>query len=260
MATISSYDSSSISVLFSSLNKNSTSSTSSLFSGSGDLLGINYSDYATIRNGSYFKLMKAYYSMDGESEVSSIATTTSTTKESAKKLASIESSAESMKEAADALLEKGSKTLFNKTTVTDESGTTSTQYDTDAIYDAVKKFADSYNNLIDATDESNTSNITNAAKRMVNLTNANEKLLEKVGITVDEDNKLVVDEEKFKKADMDTVKSLFNTTGGYGYQVDAQAAMINYYAESEASKSNTYGSNGSYTYNYSTGELYNTSI
>ncbi len=259
MATISGYDSSSISVLFSSLNKSSSSS-SSLFSSSSDLLGINYSDYATIRNGSYYKLMKAYYTLDGsDSEVSSIVSNTSTSKDSTKKLASIESNAESLKEAADALLEKGSKNLFEKKTVT-EDGKTSTQYDTDAIYDAVKKFADNYNDLIDATEESNTSNITNAAKRLVNLTKANEKLLEEVGITVDEDNKLVVDEEKFKKADMDTVKSLFNTTGGYGYQVDAQASMINYYAESEASKSNTYGSYGSYTYNYSTGELYNTSI
>lgn len=259
MATISGYDSSSISVLFSSLNKSSSSS-SSLFSSSSDLLGINYSDYATIRNGSYYKLMKAYYTLDGsDSEVSSIVSNTSTSKDSTKKLASIESNAESLKEAADALLEKGSKNLFEKKSVT-EDGKTSTQYDTDAIYDAVKKFADNYNDLIDATEESNTSNITNAAKRLVNLTKANEKLLEEVGITVDEDNKLVVDEEKFKKADMDTVKSLFNTTGGYGYQVDAQASMINYYAESEASKSNTYGSNGSYTYNYSTGELYNTSI
>lgn len=54
MASISGYDSSSLGVLFSSLNRNNT--TSSLLGGGSDLLGINYSDYATIRNGSYFKL------------------------------------------------------------------------------------------------------------------------------------------------------------------------------------------------------------
>ena len=59
MATISGYDSSSIGVLFSSLNSGRTN-TSTMF-GTSDLLGINYSDYATIRNGSYTKLMKAYY-------------------------------------------------------------------------------------------------------------------------------------------------------------------------------------------------------
>ena len=58
MATISGYDSSSIGVLFSSLNSGSTK-TSAMF-GTSDLLGISYSDYATIQNGSYTKLMKAY--------------------------------------------------------------------------------------------------------------------------------------------------------------------------------------------------------
>ncbi len=54
MATISGYDSSSIGVLFSSLNSGRTN-TSTMF-GTSDLLGINYSDYATIRK---WKLHKA---------------------------------------------------------------------------------------------------------------------------------------------------------------------------------------------------------
>ena len=49
---ISGYDSNSISMLFSGIGgKNSGT----------DILGINYSDYATIKNGSYGKLMKSYY-------------------------------------------------------------------------------------------------------------------------------------------------------------------------------------------------------
>ena len=259
MASISFYDSSSISVLFSSLN-NSSNKTSLLNSG-GDLLGINYSDYATIRNGSYFKLMKAYCNTtEGNENIKQAVSSTSTSKDSAKKLSSIESNSDDLKEAADALLAKGSKSVFEKTSSVDENGKWTEKYDTEAIYKAVKKFAASYNDLVDATEDTKTSNIENAAKRMNNLTKANEKLLADVGITVDEDDKLVVDEEKLKKADMTTVKSLFNTTGGYGYQAAAQASMIHYYAESEASKANTYGSNGTYTYNYSTGELYNTSI
>ena len=65
MATISGYDSASIGVLFSSLNTKSGSGTT-------DLLGINYTDYATIRSGSYFKLLKSYYSMDSSDEVKKI--------------------------------------------------------------------------------------------------------------------------------------------------------------------------------------------
>lgn len=262
MATISSYDSSSISTLFSSLN--SRNRTSSFLGGTNDLLGINYSDYATIKSGSYYKLMKAYYSIDnadGDNAVNNIVNkNTSTAKDSASKLSSIEDAADKVNTAADELMVKGSKSLFEKKTVTDESGKTTEQYDTGAIYKAVKKFANSYNELVEDASESNTSNISRAAKNLVNLTKANEKLLSQVGITVDEDNRLKIDEETFKKADMSKVKSLFNTTGSYGYQASAQASMIHYYAESEASKSNTYGSTGKYTYNYSTGEIYDTGI
>ena len=55
MATISGYNSYSMGVLFSGLN--TTSSKNSLFSSSmsgSDILGINYSDWATIKSGSYF--------------------------------------------------------------------------------------------------------------------------------------------------------------------------------------------------------------
>ena len=100
----------------------------------------------------------------------------------------------------------------------------------------------------------------NSSKRLLDLTTVNQRLLSKVGITVDEDLHLVVDEKKFKEADMGVVKSIFGSTGGYGYSASAQASMISYHAQYQASKSNTYGNNGGYTYNYSTGELYNTYI
>ena len=258
MATISGYDSASIGVLFSSLNQNNNNSTS-LFSSSSDMLGISYTDYATIRSGSYYKLLKAYYGDDCSSEVKS-ALSTSTSKDDTNTLARIESAAEDMKESAATLMTTGSKSVFEKVTTTDEEGVTKTDYDTDAIYKAVKAFADDYNNLLDQAVESNTTNILRGARTMVNYTKVNEGLLAKVGITIGEDNKLEVDEEAFKKADMSTVKNLFGTRGSYGYQIQTQASLIETYAKSEAAKSNTYSSSGSYTYNYNTGELYNSTI
>lgn len=257
MATISGYDSSSLSILFSSFNNSKTGS------GAADMLGINYSDYATIRSGSYYKLMKAYYSTDASKEVSSIASNkvnTSTSKDDTKTIAAIEGASDDLKASADALLERGTKSLFKTERVTDEKGNVSEQYDTDKIYKAVSKFADEYNSLVDKASESNTANISSAAERLVKMTGYNEKMLEKVGITVDEDNHLKIDEKAFKAADMSKVKSLFNERGGYGYQVSAQASMINYYAENEASKSNTYTNSGTYTYNYNSGTLYNEGI
>ena len=98
MATISGYNSYSMGVLFSGLN--TTSSKNSLFSNSmsgSDILGINYSDWATIRSGSYFKLLNAYYGKGGQVSASDDTTSssTSTSKDSTRTLAVIESDAKS---------------------------------------------------------------------------------------------------------------------------------------------------------------------
>ena len=145
MATISYYDSSSISVLFSSFNNNNNNRYSN-YNFTSDMLGINYSDYATLRNGSYGKLLKAYYATEN-SDVSSLVNNSTTSKDSSKTLGLIESDADKLKEAADALLEKGRKSVFEKKSVTETDGTVSEKYDVDAIYSAVDKFVKNYNEV-----------------------------------------------------------------------------------------------------------------
>ncbi|MGN0341912.1 MAG: hypothetical protein ACI4DO_03885 [Roseburia sp.] len=248
MATISGYDSGSISTLFSSLNTGSGSSNT--LSG---LYGINVTDYTTIRNGSYGKLMKAYYS-DKDLPISQ---STSTAKDSSNVLARVENSAENLKEAADDLLTVGNKSVFNKVDIKDEDGNVKKDYDTDAIYKKVNAFVTKYNSMIESGGDSNTTGVLTAVSSMVNRTEQNSSLLSQIGISIDEDNKLTLDEDTFKKSDMTIAKSLFNGTGSYGYQISAQASMANFYAENEAAKANTYTSSGLYTYNYTTGEIYN---
>lgn len=215
------------------------------------------SDYASIKNGSYGKLMKAYYTKAGSTEA---LTNNSTSKDSAKTLASIQTATDDLKESADALLVKGSKSLFNQVdiTTTDSEGqsTTTKGYDTDAIYKAVSNFAKNYNSVIKAADESNTSSIQNRTENMMRATISNSKLLSKVGITLNEDSTLSIDEGSFKKADMNTVKTLFNGNGSYGYQVSAQASLINFAADNESSKSNTYDFSGKYSNTYNAGNLF----
>lgn len=257
MAGISAYDSASIGVLFSSLNNNSNRSAGNLGGLTSDMLGINYSDYATIRSGSYLKLMKAYYGMDASDEVKKAVSSTSTSKDDAKTLARIEDSSEELKASSDALLEKGKKSVFNAKDVTTEDGKVKTEYDTEAIYKAVNEFVDDYNDVMEKASDSATSNIKGAAERLSRMADINAKTLAKVGITINSDDELEIDKETFMKADMNVVKSLFNERGGFGYQVSSQASMVHYYAENEASKSNTYSNGGTYTYNYNTGSLYN---
>ena len=231
MASISGYDSSSLGVLFSSLNRNNT--TSSLLGGGSDLLGINYSDYATIRNGSYFKLLSAYYSKsDSTDSTTTVSPSISTGKDS----------------------------VFNKVEKTAEDGTKTQEYDRDAIYKAVKSYVDDYNSLLDRADDSKTKSILRAANFLKSNARANEKTLEKAGITVDADGRLSVDEKSFEKADMDKLKSLFTTHGSYATQTNVDLLKIASNAKSEAAKANTYSKKGMYTYNYSTGDLYNSGI
>lgn len=239
----------------------------SMSSSSGGLGNLNFlSDYASIKNGSYGKLMKAYYAKDSSKEVTSVAEqtknkrTTSTAKDSAKTLSEIEGAADGLKESADALLKTGSKSVFNKIDVesTDEYGMTQTskEYDVNAIYKSVSGFVEDYNKVIKQAGASETSAIQNRVRYMMGATSANKSLLSKVGITINSDNTLSLDEKTFKEADVTTAKSLFNGSNSYAYRVSAQASLIDYTAEKEAAKANTYTVNGNYSSNYNTGSIY----
>ena len=229
----------------------------------GNSLGnLNFlSDYASIKNGSYGKLMKAYYAKDAADKTASKGKDTETKKnsistaaDSAKTLSEIEKAADAMKESADSLLVKGSKSVFRKK---NEKATVSEEYDTDAIYKAVSGFVTDYNDLLSKTSAASSKNLQGKADTLAAVTSANAKLLSRVGITVNSDSSLSLDEEAFKKSDMGTVKNLFGTTGAYGYKVSAQASMIDYTAAKESSKSNTYTANGTYSNVYSAGNILN---
>ena len=252
MRGISMYDSSSVSTLFSSLG-------SSKSTGSG-LFGINLSESASIRSGSYGKVMSYFFSMDStkgtsksddstKNTIEDLATTTSTSKDSTKTLAAIESDAKELTDSAKALYTRSNNKVFTK----DSGGS----YDTDKIYKAVKRFADDYNSMLDTAGKSSTNRISRSVSSMKNETSYNEKPLKEIGITVDEKTgKLSVDETTFKSADTEKIKNLFNGTGSYAYSVATKAAMTESYAKSEAAKSNTYTKNGTYNYNYNSGNIF----
>ena len=253
----------SLSSLFPSWNQNENN-TSSLFQTTSNF-GVNLSDYATIRSGSYKKLLRAYYALDEEGAKKNTQNTIKnqtkvSSKEQAKKLAAVENSADTLKESADALLAQGSKSVFKKTQVKDASGKEITAYDTNAIYKAVDQFVTSYNAVLDKGGDSDNNRVLKTTLSMVENTKSNEKVLNSIGITIGSDNKLSLDADQFKAADMEEVKSVFNKTTSFGYQTSAQASMLSFYAERAASQASIYGANGIYTYNYQSGNLYDTGI
>ena len=257
----------SISNLFS----NSSSNTS--FSSLAGLM----QDYASIQSGAYKKLLQKHYSNMSSSNTSSSSSKkstsytierrmsdknspkseyTSTTTETTKALKDIRTTANDLKNSATTLSKTGSS-VFTPTSIKAEDGNIVREYDTDKIYSAVKNFVDNYNSLLDSTKDSTVSSITSTVTAMKNSTKANESALSDMGISIGKDGKLSIDEDTFKESNMENVKSLFNGANSYAAQTATRATSINTTAQIEQSKANTYTNSGSYSYNYTNGNLYN---
>ena len=98
------YDSSSMNTLFSSLGTTNTNNSNN------GLYGINLSDYASIKSGTYGKLMKSYYAMEeGDDKKTNSKNDTDDTDAT---LASIKRSTSDLKESAADIY--SSKSLFAK--------------------------------------------------------------------------------------------------------------------------------------------------
>lgn len=251
--------------LFSGLSGKSSTSVS------GNFLGIDLTEYASIKSGAYSKAIKAYYAKNTSKVSGSDSNDSKTKKESnsskiqnatAKQaLSEIKNDASDLYSASSKLTTTGSKSLFNKKdiTTTNEDGTKTTKndYDRNAIYSAVKDFAKEYNSLIDsASSDAAGKNTSRTLTSMMNLTDVFKNQLAKVGITVESDGKLTVDEEDFKKADMLKVKGLFNGANSYAGNVGGYASSIGSNASSDLNYGKTYGSTGAYNL-YDSGLNYN---
>lgn len=172
---------------------------SSLFGGGAPYIdngmgGINVSDYAMIKNGSYGKLMKAYYAKQDADKLSQFG-------DSSKTLTLMRSSADSLKKSAEVL---GDVSLYEKKKFKKKDEETGEEievedYDWDVITKAVKTFVDDYNSVVEQAGNSETKNVLRNAAWMTSITEKAGNLLSRVGITIGKGNKLEFDEEGLKK-------------------------------------------------------------
>lgn len=245
-----------------------TRSSSSMFGSLTASLG----DYAAIQNGSYRMLVKAYYEKEAQDtdkvsktnkadrtdkkNHSNVKTDLFTSTEQ-KQMAETKTKADALKSSANALMERGTDSVFKKIDVKDETaGITTKQYNTDKIYQAVKKFTDNYNSLVTQTAKTNNTSILRKGVTMIRDMAVYEDALNDIGVTINADNTLSIDEEAFKKADMTDVKSLFNGSVSAAAKVYQKASDIYNLASKAASSNALYNSNASYI-NSITGALYN---
>ena len=202
------------------------------------------SDYASIKNGSYGKLLKAYYKKQNETDSDEVKAANS-------KNSRLKNYASSLKDAASAVSDPA---LYGKGDfeVTYSDGTKeSSSYDMDKIYEKVKSFIDNYNSTVkNAASYDDGPSMAKKALSLIKTTSTNANLLSQVGITSDtsdgNEGQLTIDEDKFKKASIGTIKTLFTGSGSYASVVENKASLISSLAESMSSKYSSYDATGSH--------------
>lgn len=248
------------------INLNNSSNISSLFgslssSGTSDSL---LSDYASLKNGSYKKLLKAYYKEVGTSDASD--SSSSKTKASSdaqtaadKKSIAIKDAVSALAESADAL---SNTSLYEKKTITtkDENGneTERYDYDRDAIYEAVSAFVTNYNKATSTAADNGSDRVLRQTLNLQSATTTNAKMLAKIGISIGKDKTLSVDKETLNKADISTIQSIFSSGGSYGSTISSKASLIYSSASLQASTKSSYRSDGNYLDQILNGNVYST--
>ncbi|MCR4764396.1 MAG: flagellar filament capping protein FliD [Lachnospiraceae bacterium] len=223
------------SFLFNSLN--TSTGASSGVSGLANLV----SDYNTIKNGSYNKLVKAYYKkMDGGSTKKSSSSSNDTVSRTSEKKSAaaskeykqISSDVSSLKSSLSVLSEDAKTNLYAR----DE--------DRQALNTAVSDFVDSYNSVINDAGKSSSGIVTSRATSMTSVSMGYFKQLSAIGITLQENGTLSLDKEKLSSADTGNVSKLFSGSNTYGDKVASYAGLIESGASAAASTTTTYNAGG----------------
>lgn len=148
------------------------------------------------------------------------------------------SSAASLKEDSTAL---ASDKLYEK--VTDDDGNETNEYDIDKIFATAKSFVSNYNSMFDLAKSSSNSGVSANLSYIREKTERNADTLQQFGISVDDNGKMSIDEDTFKKSDMSEVQNFFKD---YGSSIATNASLVSYYITTQANATNGYTADGTY--------------
>ena len=183
-----------------------------------------FSERNAIKNGTYKKLLKSYYSSLEENSGSA----TSTSKRRGQnniidKLLKEKMYPTVSKETQEAntnltngigSLKSSISTLQNENTFEDtENGKTASE----KVVSAMKSYVNNYNNVVTASKSSTLSNKTAYVANMMSTTSKFEKELGEIGVMLKSDGTLQLDETKLKNTDLSKVQKLFSTDNIQSY-------------------------------------------
>ncbi|WP_408070651.1 flagellar filament capping protein FliD [Butyrivibrio sp. JL13D10] len=231
-------------------------SSNNLMSGLSSML----SDYSSIRNGSYGKLVSAYYkkignentdSADKEEKASRTRNDNITDKSKAaekKQYSAISSNAKSVASDIEKLTKTGDDSVYGKSwqTVKDENGEDTKVYDynTSKVTNAVSAFVKDYNTLVSSASDVSDLTTSTRADYLSKITKSYKNELSSIGISVNDNGKLSLDKDKLKEAGPEAVQNLFTQKAGFGYKVSQAATSLETSATRAASSSSTYSRSG----------------
>ena len=188
----------------------------SLSSSSGGLGNLNFlSDYASIRNGSYGKLLKTYYNKVQNSGTES-SSKQSRAGDVLDRILEEKKNPKVSKEVqeANANLTAGLSdmkatvsTLQSDKTYTDSANGQSAK---DKVVSAMKAYVSDYNDLLKAARGSTLTNKTAYVANMMSSTAANADKLSEIGVMVNGDGTLSLSEDKLKATDVSKVQEMFS--------------------------------------------------
>lgn len=182
-------------------------------SGSGDGMSSLLADYASIKNGSYGKMMKSYYSKMKEEGAEG------------------SSKSDSKKKAADPASASAARKFYE--TASGMNGLNYSADNMDELYDKVSAFVKDYNSLIKSASKSESSEVKDQADALNDYTYQNYKLFAKIGITMNSDRTLSIDEDTFRKVNektgatnVPTMMTLFKGLGSFADKSADRASKI----------------------------------
>ena len=184
-----------------------------LSGGNGNLNFI--SDYASIKNGSYGRLMKSYYGTIGGSATSASGKKANTNnvldqileeRRNPKVSKETQEANANLTSGISGLMKSVSALQSDKTYTTTDGGTSAG----DKVVSAIKDFVSQYNNVVTTAKNSTLTGKTAHVASMMRSSEANVKQLAEIGITVKQDGTLQLNEGKLKTIDISKVQEMFS--------------------------------------------------
>ncbi len=227
-------------------------STNSLFgsgtSNSSSNLYSLFSERASIKNGTYKRLLKSYFnSVGSDSDGTTSAKKNRSSNNIIDKLLKEKMYPTVSKETQEAnsnltsglnSLQSSVSALQKSSTYEDtENGSTAA----DKVVSAMKSYVTNYNNVVTASKSSTLTNKTAYVANMMSATSKNAKELAEIGVTLKQDGTLQLDETKLKGADISKVQKLFSADNiqSYGSTISSRVKFAGGSSSTSSTTNNT---------------------